>query len=151
MEDSNDTLYEIEPVYWFRRGIGYLIDRLAIFFILYYLAYQSISDEILAILFYIGYFIYSYVFELLTSRTLGKILTGTIVLNKNYNLDIRPTGFQVFLRTISKLIPFDGLSAIINNSYPWHDLISKTTLISKKDYDNLELSMDSLNSSDEIE
>jgi len=59
-------------------------------------------------------------------RTLGKLVSGTKVVQEDGQ---KITWKQAFLRSLCRLIPFDGLSAF--SSHPWHDTITKTSVIKK--------------------
>jgi|RhiMetdeSRZDD1v2_1073273.scaffolds.fasta_scaffold35634_3 uncharacterized RDD family membrane protein YckC len=70
---------------------------------------------------------YYTVFETATrGRTIGKLVTGSIAVTEDGN----PLTFKTaFLRSICRLIPFNAFSALGNR--PWHDSLSKTTVIKK--------------------
>lgn len=76
------------------------------------------------------YFSYYFIFELLTSTTIGKLITKTKVVDiKSLS---RPSVIKIFVRTLSRFIPFEGLSIFFNNKKQiWHDIISGTTIIKK--------------------
>ncbi|WJS96204.1 RDD family protein [Flavobacterium johnsoniae] len=74
--------------------------------------------------------IYYLIFESLFSRTIGKIVTGSIVVNEN---GIKPNFKMVCLRTVCRLIPFDVFSFLGKSGRFWHDSISKTYVVEKKD------------------
>ncbi len=60
-------------------------------------------------------------------RTIGKYITRTIVVDE----DLSPvTTAQVFKRSCCRLIPFEALSMF--SGIPWHDSLSRTTVIKKK-------------------
>jgi uncharacterized RDD family membrane protein YckC len=65
----------------------------------------------------------------MSGQTLGKAITQIKV--TNYQKE-RQTPSQIIIRTISKFIPFDGLTWIFGKKYIWHDLISKSIVISTK-------------------
>jgi len=66
--------------------------------------------------------LYYFPFELFTSRTLGKIITGTYVVTQTGE---KPSLSQFLIRTFSRLIPFEPLSFLFDDR-GWHDKISKT-------------------------
>lgn len=74
--------------------------------------------------------LYYLVFESLFGRTLGKIITGCVVVNEN---GLKPSFTVVFVRTLCRLIPFEALSFLTESEKFWHDSISKTYVVEKKD------------------
>ncbi|WP_170208123.1 RDD family protein, partial [Flavobacterium circumlabens] len=69
-------------------------------------------EEILIDLGFIGTYlsfaiIYYFIFESLSGRTLGKIMTGSIIINE-YGL--KPGVGVIFKRTLCRFIPFEALS-----------------------------------------
>lgn len=71
------------------------------------------------------YFFYFMISELFFGKTLGKYFTKTSVIS-NLN-GLKPTTFQIFIRTASRLIPFYFLSYFITGK-GLHDHLSKTVL-----------------------
>jgi uncharacterized RDD family membrane protein YckC len=76
--------------------------------------------------FLLEYFLYYFIFELLFSRTPGKFLTGTKVIDEN---EKKPSLKTLLIRNACRLIPFDGFSFLVVQR-GWHDSISKTDVIS---------------------
>jgi uncharacterized RDD family membrane protein YckC len=89
---------------------------------------SSMSDLDGQLLFF-GFFIFYYVFfEGLFGRSIGKFITGTIVVDENGE---KP-GFATILgRTLCRIIPFDALSFL--GSRGWHDSLSNTYVAHKKE------------------
>lgn len=80
---------------------------------------------------YIVIFIYYFLFEVTTNKTVGKFITKTIVVTYDNE---KPTATTILWRTLSRFIPFDALSFFGERG--WHDSISKTKVVklqSKKD------------------
>ncbi|PXY41515.1 RDD family protein [Flavobacterium cheongpyeongense] len=71
--------------------------------------------------------IYYVLTEGLFGRTLGKLVTGTIVVNEN---GLKPGFGTIFKRTLCRSIPFDAFSFL--GSRGWHDSISDTYVVSKQ-------------------
>ena len=71
---------------------------------------------------------YFFFLEVSTQQTIGKIVTRTKVFTVE---GYKPTSVQIFIRTITRLIPIDAISFLFN--YNLHDKVSKTivTKISK--------------------
>ncbi|MDR7208218.1 RDD family protein [Flavobacterium piscis] len=72
---------------------------------------------------------YYTLFESLSGRTLGKLITGTIVVNENGK---KPDFGTVFKRSLCRLIPFNAFSFLFNPGLGWHDSISDTYVVDKK-------------------
>ena len=68
------------------------------------------------------------VLEGLFGRSFGKLITGTIVVNKN---GLKPGFYTIFIRTLCRLIPFDMVSFLSKSGRIWHDSISKTYVVNK--------------------
>lgn len=64
-------------------------------------------------------------------RTLGKYITGTVVVSLTGETI---TSNQIWKRTFSRLVPFDGLSFLGTNG--WHDSWSDTRVVKINDFDN---------------
>lgn len=60
-------------------------------------------------------------------RTLGKIATGTQAIREDGE---KLTFTNAFLRSLSRLIPFEPLSGL--GYRPWHDTITKTIVVKKQ-------------------
>lgn len=73
---------------------------------------------------------YYLAFEGIFGRTVGKIITGSIVVNEN---GLKPNFKVICIRTLCRLIPFDALSFLGKSERIWHDSISKTFVVEKKD------------------
>ena len=72
--------------------------------------------------------LYFFLLETFTGRTLGKLITGTRVLNLS---DEKPSAGRIFIRTLCRFIPFDALSYLSSRPVGWHDSISKTYVVEK--------------------
>lgn len=66
--------------------------------------------------------------EGLFGRSLGKFITGTIVVDENGE---KPTLGIAFKRSLCRLIPFDAFT-FLGGSRGWHDSISNTYVVRKK-------------------
>lgn len=75
-------------------------------------------------------FIYYGLFESLNGRTLGKYITGTIVIARDGSA---PGQGTVFLRTLCRQIPFEPVSFLFGVPMGWHDILSKTLLVDAYD------------------
>lgn len=87
---------------------------------------QGVPDLLLGLTIRMGYYIG---LEALTGITLGKLVTGTIVVNEQGQ---RPTTGQVVGRSFSRIIPFEPFSFLFMTPGGWHDTLSKTHVVKKK-------------------
>lgn len=121
----------IRAAEWWRRIIGLLIDMIPIMVVSIILSDSKLGGLNREEYFVILYSSYCFIFELLFYRTLGKVVTGTIVIEIE-SLD-KPSIGQVLIRTISRLIPFEGFSFIDSRPRGWHDSLSGTAVVNKKE------------------
>ena len=122
-----------------KRFLNYLIDGVAIqaiFFILGtglgYLGswvpgvYEAL-DGFLGFVYVFGVFFgYFAIMEATVGRTLGKILTNTLVLNLR---DEKPTLKQFLGRTAARFIPFEPFSFLGASGSGWHDTLPRTKVV----------------------
>ena len=74
--------------------------------------------------------IYFIIFEGLFSRTVSKMITGSIVINAKGN---KISWKQSIIRSLARLIPFDALSFLgSKNPIGWHDSLAKTYVVDSK-------------------
>jgi uncharacterized RDD family membrane protein YckC len=72
-------------------------------------------------------FCYYFFLELLLGQTVGKMLTKTIVVDKNGN---KPKTLRLIIRTLVRFIPFEWFTFLFAN-FGLHDFLSKTTVIKR--------------------
>lgn len=70
--------------------------------------------------------IYYVPLEGMFGRTLGKLVTGTKVVDENGN---PPTWGKAFGRTLCRFIPFEAFSFFKSDARGWHDSISRTYVV----------------------
>lgn len=70
--------------------------------------------------------IYYVPLEAMFGRTLGKLVTGTKVVDENGN---PPTWGKAFGRTLCRFIPFEAFSFFKSDARGWHDSIPKTYVV----------------------
>lgn len=115
------------------RFFNFVIDLFSIYcasyVIGYIIGYFQITDIILNSPYLFGmevtvsiYFLQEY----FLGKTIGKWITKTRVVNKDCS---DPSGYQFFIRSISRLIPFEAFSFLGSNKRGWHDTISDTYVI----------------------
>lgn len=71
---------------------------------------------------------YYNVFEIFSSRTIGKFITQTIVVDENGE---KPNHERILVRSLCRLIPFEMFSFLGMPARGWHDSISKTYVVNK--------------------
>jgi uncharacterized RDD family membrane protein YckC len=78
----------------------------------------------------VGFVLFITACEAITKgKTLGKLITGTRAVTADGYLITPKTAF---LRSISRLVPFEVFSALGDPSYPWHDRWTRTIVIVEK-------------------
>ena len=94
---------------------------------------NPIFDRLFGWFIMIGYYV---VLEGITGRTLGKLITGTMVVDEE--TDERPTVMQIVGRSFSRLVPFEPFSFLGHEPTGWHDRWSGTRVVrlrpSKENY-----------------
>jgi uncharacterized RDD family membrane protein YckC len=73
--------------------------------------------------------IYYFGFELAFSRTPGKFITGTKVVDEKGS---KPEPGKLMLRTLSRFVPFEPFSFLGSDNRGWHDKWSDTRVIKAK-------------------
>jgi uncharacterized RDD family membrane protein YckC len=77
---------------------------------------------------YMMYTLYYILMEQFTGKTIGKMMTGTHVINQNGE---KASFGQIVGRSFARLIPFNALSFLFTK-VGWHDSLSKTYVIQDK-------------------
>ena len=73
--------------------------------------------------------LYYTLLEGLTGRSLGKLVTGTKVVDANGN----PPGFaRALLRSLCRFIPFEPFSFLGSDTRGWHDSMTRTWVIKSR-------------------
>ncbi|OJX50136.1 MAG: hypothetical protein BGO88_05460 [Flavobacterium sp. 38-13] len=73
--------------------------------------------------------LYYNIFEIFFSRTIGKFITKTVVVNINGE---KPDTQEILVRSLCRLIPFETFSFLGAPNKGWHDSISKTYVVNKE-------------------
>lgn len=101
---------------------------------------NPIVDRLITLILTLPYFI---IMEMMTGKTFGKMITGTIVVDRYGN---QPKNSDIIKRSLSRLIPFDALSFLGTIPRGWHDTLSDTYVVEEKalqdaksSFENLEL------------
>lgn len=117
----------------FTRFGNYIIDTIGVMIIIAIHAFvldgwlhvtPQNGSPFLAIYFFFLYFIYHFLFEYFFSRTPGKFITNTKVVDEDGN---KPSTKILLIRNLCRLIPLDNLSFLIGDG--WHDEFSRTEVI----------------------
>lgn len=91
------------------------------------------------VIFSIYYIVLEFSFD---GRTVGKYVMGTKVVSIDGE---KPSLKQVLIRTLSRIVPFDGLSFLGNNG--WHDSWSETRVVKISNFErarSIELDINSI-------
>jgi uncharacterized RDD family membrane protein YckC len=78
--------------------------------------------------------LYYFIFEFAMQASPAKAILGRIVVDEYGN---KPTTKQIFLRSISRVVPFEAFSCL--STLGWHDTWSNTFVLRKKDLAELKL------------
>jgi len=141
-----DPAYECVQASGFKRFANYLIDLIVFCVIIFITAFvvgmlnpqtiSSISEDnrgtdIIENLVYTAIFtLYLFGTEaIFKGKTVGKLITGTRAVNEDGS-NITPK--TAMLRSLSRLVPFEVLTALGSPSYPWHDKWTKTYVIDER-------------------
>ena len=90
---------------------------------------ESVTDVVKYAFVSVIILIYYNIFEIFFSVTIGKLITNTLVVDRNGN---KPTTDEILLRSICRLIPFEILSFLGAPRKGWHDAISKTYVVKRQ-------------------
>lgn len=111
------------------RFVHFLIDGFIIqgfTYLINVLPFIDIS-QLFAFLIYPFYYTF---FEYYYQWTPGKLISDTIVVDKDGD---KPDLRTIILRTFARLVPFEPFSCLASNSWGWHDRWTKTYVIQKND------------------
>ena len=110
------------------RLANYIIDMFVIFFITFCIDLGLDSIDIFSSSIYFVMFFYYITFEAYNGQTIGKRITKTKVIDKYGK---RPSFLKLFMRSVLRLIPIDGLSYLFGSEQGFHDKLSSTRLVKK--------------------
>ena len=137
------------------RFANYLIDLIAMliliiiiavicelmgFSFVYYFEQNPLMDRVFSAAFYFLFMSFQEI--VFNGRSLGKLITGTMVVMEDGST---PTSQNYLIRNLCRLIPFDAVSYLFSTG--WHDSISKTRVVNKKEFDQ---NMQKFNAIDQI-
>lgn len=89
---------------------------------------NQVVDFLITYLIIVVYFL---IMESLTGRSIGKYITNTKVLMEDGS---EADPYAIFIRSLSRLIPFEALSFLGAVPKGWHDTISKTVVVDINKY-----------------
>lgn len=75
---------------------------------------------------FFGYLLYFIVMEGATGRTVGKFVSGTMVVYANGE---KPSYWSAFTRTLSRIVPFEVFTAFSDSGRMWHDKWTDTYVV----------------------
>jgi uncharacterized RDD family membrane protein YckC len=132
-----------------QRFANYIIDTIMVYIVVFTLAIlvtiitafispaevESIDENsasftlfgyLVAILGMVSYYMFM---EAVFGRTIGKLITGTRVVTKDGSI---PGTYTIFLRSLSRLVPFEAFSFLGGVPRGWHDSWTDTWVIRNK-------------------
>lgn len=134
-----------------KRFLNYIIDRAAFYGFLLFLFsiigvvlvfidpentffedFENISTLEDVVVTTLSYIFFMFLVEVLTKgRSVGKYITGTMVVNEYGE---KPSGNTFLKRNLCRLVPFNGLSFLMYER-GWHDSLSYTYVVNKKQFE----------------
>ena len=111
------------------RIINYGIDGMIVLIIATLIGVPLFEYTDVRFIFFGIYFVYYFLFESISGRTPGKLLTKTKVVDR---LNTKPKILSVALRTLLRFNPFDWLSYLFGQEQGGHDQLSRTRLVKVK-------------------
>ena len=88
---------------------------------------QPLVDQLFALLVFLSY--YTFTEGFLNGKTVGKYITKTRAVNQDGS---RPEFKAAFLRSLSRLVPFEPFSFLGDAKTGWHDRWTKTLVIDEQ-------------------
>lgn len=127
---------EPEPATHLLRFSNFIIDHIAFLVVVFLVGFiwavavpsglpeeESTGFGLLRFFIMVPFYVF---FEGLFSRTPGKMLTGTVVVNEKGE---RPSFGQIVGRSFARVIPFEAFSFLGSTGRGWHDSLSKTYVV----------------------
>jgi len=129
ISNLSNTGIPISTITWRPRLLHWTLDILIIEFIVWWL-FQFLWLDFYNLIHLIVFVAYYAISEFYFQKTIGKYATGSVVIDINGN---KPDQKTIFLRSISRLIPFEPLSCIGLFSRGWHDILTQTYVVKLED------------------
>lgn len=117
-----------------KRFANYIIDRIVLLIlificgVLYAIAFPESGEMSTLTSYLIGYsvlILYYTILESTTGKTVGKMITGTKVLNDD---NTKPSTGTILKRSFCRIIPFEAFSFLGGNN-GWHDTLTYTQVV----------------------
>ena len=126
-------IVDLFVVYLITIGIGAAINIIGQLMDNYKLSDWITSLTLIENLFFglIVLFFYYAIMEMYLSRTIGKYFTKTLVVKHN---GTKPEVKSIIVRTLVRVIAFEGFSFLNDNARGWHDTLSVTYVVKKHDF-----------------
>lgn len=109
-----------------KRFVNYFIDSIVMMVISYLTIMATYKIDASAFFMPISYFLYYFLFESFSGKTIGKMITNTKVIKTDGSI---PEMLDIGLRTLCRMIPFEPV--LMRKNYTWlHDSLSGTMVVS---------------------
>jgi uncharacterized RDD family membrane protein YckC len=131
-QDAGGVAVELRAASGGARFANFIIDTVVIQVLTFVIAVAAavggvVLDGPITYVFTFGAVLIYYIgFELLGGRTVGKLITGTRVVNEQGG---PPRLAQILGRTVARFVPFEPFSFLGDSSGGWHDRWSGTQVI----------------------
>lgn len=133
---------------WYKRLLNFVIDILVVClifiilgaiagilslfgyngFALWFDKLDGLTDRLVTTLVMV---IYLFVIEVFTQRSVGKFITGTIVVSED---GTKPEARSIMIRNLCRIISFEALTFLGSTPRGWHDSASGTYVVDAKKY-----------------
>lgn len=132
-----------QPATWIKRVINLIVDLILIQYLLFYLFslilskidFEKVSIDLSnfeflsELLFLIIFFLYYFLMEFYTHKTIGKYLTGTKVVSSDGS---KLVWDQILLRSILRIFFIEILTFFKKRPKGWHDSFSDTIVVDSR-------------------
>jgi len=140
VQSDKEKFLEVNPAGKWKRFFNFIIDYIVMYVLIIIIAIfvgimfgeaallriENITPLQEIIFGFVTYFIYYMFFEGVFGKTLGKLITGTAVVNEHGG---KPTFKQYLYRSLCRLIPFEPFSFLAGDGVGWHDSIPNTYVV----------------------
>lgn len=140
VQTDQEKFLEVIPAGRWKRFFNFLVDYIGMYALIFIFAIifafsggeatlmrletiSPLEEFAFGYLCYLGYYLF---FESIFGKTLGKLITGTAVVNEHGG---KPTFKQYLYRSLCRLIPFEPFSFFRSGGVGWHDSIPNTYVI----------------------
>ncbi len=119
-----------------QRFANYLIDLIMFYIVIFVISGIGILftgdvvgsgfEIVIQLVSWLGFFGYYIILEGATGKTIGKMVTGTMVVYANGD---KPSYWSAFTRTLSRMVPFEAFTAFSSSGRMWHDKWTDTYVV----------------------